>query len=343
MYLTTFFHRWVSPAIAALVIVLVAHTVVLRPGTSYPGSQFNRNLNAVWLGVEWVHETHSAQEITNLANNLAQHQVAYVFAYTSYMRPGGQFNDTYGQAGTFIRLFKAAQPGIKVLAWIGLPLQLPNGDTSRGEVNLADEDVRKSITAFSTQVINIGFDGVHLNAEPVMDGDGNLLELLTALRQSFGSSHTLSIATHHIRPILAEADVPSIGPVWSALYYRQVARRVDQIALMTYDSTMPAGFLYRFWTRLQVLNLSQAIANNKIEVLIGVPTSEEPTVTHWPMAENMANGVQGVIDGLNDLDANSAAITGIAVYPHWQTDVVEWETYDDLWLGKAPEARAGDQ
>jgi hypothetical protein len=27
-------------------------------------------------------------------------------------------------------------------------------------------------------------------------------------------------------------------------------------------------------------------------------------------------------------------VTGVAIYPHWETDAAEWAEYDKLWLGR---------
>ena len=101
---------------------------------------------------------------------------------------------------------------------------------------------------------------------------------------------------------------------------------------MTYDSGLPFAFLYRLWTRWQVIQLSTVLADSPIEVLIGVPASDEQTATHHPGAENMTSGLQGVIDGLNDSDSRPATITGVALYPYWEIDSAKWQVYDQMWL-----------
>src|SRR5258706_10340610 len=96
--------------------------------------------------------------------------------------------------------------------------------------------------------------------------------------------------------------------------------------------------LYRFGSRLHVIHISKAVAGLNTELLIGIPTSEEETFTHHASAENMGSGLQGVIDGLNDEEAQHNVVTGVAIYPYWETDSREWATYDSLWLVKAQKA-----
>ncbi len=314
--------------IGVILLIGVLRGCVFRPANDYSASHFNKRQNAIWLGVEWANEAHTSAEITALAADLKRRQIVHVYAYASYLRANGVFNQSYAHAADFIREAKAAHPGLRIQAWIGLPLHF---------VDLSQDTVRQSIATFGKQMIDqIGFDGIHLDPEPISDGDSNVLRLLEDVRQALGVGPILSIATRTIWPVLPEAPIwPRLfGPVmWSSRYYQDIARRVDQIALMTYDTGLPAPVLYRLWTRFQVISLSQSLDGFKVDLLIGVPTSEEHTPTHNPVAENMQSGLQGVLDGLNDYEARPAAITGIAVYPHWETDAAEWATYESLWLG----------
>jgi hypothetical protein len=316
---------WLVLVIVGLCIIL--RECFLRPATNFPGARFNLGTNAVWVGVEWVNQPHDVEEVLTLANLLREYQIRYVFAYTSYLKPDGQFNPTYSYANQFIQTLKAIQPDLSVQAWIGLPL---------GYVDLSNNTVRRQIAEFCvTLVREKGFDGVHLDPEPVSSNDGDLLELLSEVRDALGAETTLSIAARRIWPIFPDVEWPIIGRVaWHASYYHEVASRVDQVAVMTYDSTIPSAALYCHWSRFQVIEVSRAVNDTNTEVFFGVPTSEERTCTHWPGAENMRSGLQGIVDGLNDAKAHSSAVTGVAIYPYWDTDETEWVIYQTLWLGQ---------
>ena len=171
------------------------------------------------------------------------------------------------------------------------------------------------------------------------DGDPNVIVLFDETRQAIdakGTKPILSTVAHAIWPVLPEAQLGArFGPIfWTGDYFRLVARHVDQIAVMTYDSTMQTTFLYRQWMRFQAMNISRALENEHVELFFGLPTSEEYSATHYPPAENITNGLPGLIDGLNDFEARPAVVTGIAIYPHWETDSAEWKVYESLWFGK---------
>jgi hypothetical protein len=314
--------------VSGLLTLLVLRGCVVRPATSYPGSHFNRGQNAAWIGVEWVNEVHTTNEIKALADDLKQHQIVYVFAYTSYLKDSGVFNPTYAHAADFIRTLKAAQPDLKVLAWIGLPLSY---------VDLGNASVRQKVKTFCADVVSqSGFDGLHLDPENIADGDQNVLALLDETRQAIGPHMILSIATQKAWPVFADAP-PSqwIGPIlWSSGYFREVARRVDQVAVMIYDSGLASPLLYRQWSRFQVIQVSKALAESHIQLFFGVPTSEEETPTHHVSGENITSGLTGIIDGLNDDEARPDAVTGVAIYPYWETDAAKWAGYNQAWLGQ---------
>jgi hypothetical protein len=144
----------------------------------------------------------------------------------------------------------------------------------------------------------------------------------------------LSLATHSILPIFAESNGFDGFAYWSAGYYRRVAALVDQIAVMSYDSALPVPALYAQFMRFQVINLTTALRDWKSELFIGVPTSEELTATHNPAGENIGAALDGLIVGLNDSESVPDKVTGIAIYPYWETSAAEFATYTQRWLGE---------
>lgn len=324
-------------------VVVSLRLLVFRPAASLPGSAYNRGANAVWLGIEWVNEPHHPDEIAALAARLQALQMRDAYVYVSYLRPSGQFGPTYDYAASFTQAFKAAAPTIRLHAWLGLPLATKRGGplspvTPAGYVDLSDPEVRRTIATFAVRLCTeAGFDGIHLDPEPVLDDDADLLSLLDDVRQSLrlrvGPMAVFSVATPRIWPGWLSDLAPPGLVAWSATYYRQVANRVDQVALMTYDSVLPLPWLYRQWTRYEVVALSQALDGLGTDVLIGIPVSQEQTWTHHPSAETMASGLRGTIDGLNDAAARPHTITGVAIYPDWEATDPDWNEYRHLWLG----------
>lgn len=316
-----------------LILLLSACTGNLPPQTS---PHLNQAQNGAWLSVDWVNDPHSVEAITALAQTLQQQQIRYVFVFTSYLKDYGDFNPTYDYAADFVQAMKRAAPEIMVLAWVGIPVQNPNVAYHTGYVDLADAETRNQIALFSQSLISeAGFDGIHLDPEPISDGDINLLALLDETRQAIGADLFLSLATPRILPTSPEAPFPHVSlAVWQADYYRQVAVKVDQMAVMVYDSGTTSPEMYQDFTRFQTIELSQAVEGVDVHLLIGLPTYAEWTATHDPAYENLTTGLSGVVEGLLSPEATAKSIDGVAIYPYWEFDSDAVDVYEKIWLGK---------
>ncbi len=282
-------------------------------------------------------EPHTAAEIEALAADLQQRQIHTIFVYVSYLKPTGEFNPTYDHAREFVAAMNQIAPEIEVQAWLGVPVQVPPGTPGgSGYVDLANEAVQNKIADFGQLLVrDFGFDGVHLDAEPVVTGDLALLNVLDKLRTAIGSQGRLSIAGREITPLFPEADlVFNRWFTWRGDYYREVARRVDQIAVMAYDSHASLDWWYEQWLRHQVVALSNSLKDTTTQIYVSVSTSKEKSSSHDPEVENMDNGLRGVVSGLNDADTQPGRITGVGIYAYWETTDDEWQTYTELWLGQ---------
>jgi hypothetical protein len=193
---------------------------------------------------------------------------------------------------------KQSYPSLRVLAWIGIPLKTLSG----GYADLHDPQTRAVIARVCTTLTDYyTFDGVQLDPETVGNEDADLLQLLREVRGEIPANKMLSLATPAIYPIFAEASVLRVAgfPYWSATYYREVSGLVDQIAVMSYDSTLTAAWQYQQWLRFQAINLTHALRDWQGELYIGVPVSEEKTATHFPDAENIKAAFAGLEAGVN--------------------------------------------
>jgi hypothetical protein len=326
--------RWIGLVILLALMGIIARGCVLRPGTSFSGAHFNRGQNAVWLSVDWSMDAHPPDRIRALADEMMRYQIQTIFVYVSYLKSGGHFNPTFDHAAEFVRAYKAYSPDSTVEAWIGIPLDKPSM-WGKGYARIDDPAVRRQVAEFCRQLVGeMGFDGVHLDPEPIPRGDEDTLKLLDEVRAAIGPDKILSLATREIVPVWNDAPWPPEWGLWTASYYSRVAGRVDEIAAMTYDSTMRTPWLYEQWIRFQVIGITRAVQGTNAHLLLGVPTSEEETWSHVPQAENMRTGLRGLVAGLNDADAIPSLVTGVAIYPHWETDASEWNEYNHLWLGE---------
>lgn len=285
---------------------------------------------AAWLEITWAMDAHSDGEIQSLAQNLQQHHITTLFAYVSYLKPGNVFNPTYDHAADFVRQLHEAAPQINVLAWIGVPVQYT---TTSGEYvtnRLEDSNTRTIIAEFAARTVNeFGFDGVHLNAEAIADGDSAFIETLQAIRAQLPKTALLSTTARALQMTewVTIFPFPIASDQRSMNYLREIAQNSDQVVIMAYDSGLFFPSDYRAWMQYQVQTSAAALNDLDVDFLVGVPVSEEWTLSHNITTEYLANALYGVRAGLAaSISPNN--VDGIAIYPYWEIDDGEWVLVD---------------
>jgi spore germination protein YaaH len=203
-------------------------------------------------------------------------------------------------------------------------------------LDLSQAAVRQTILVTAQRLLDLGFDGIHFDVEPVCTGDPHYVSLLRdSQRLTRTQGKTTSVATFKaLRPPIATIATSLLSwPVglWDTAYFQEVAQQVDQVAVMMYDTGLPYDFLYGAATARQIRYLSGLVGDQK-PFFIGVPTYDDQRLTFHAEAENMASGLRGVRRALEGLGPSATRNLGVAVYADWTTDPAEWETYRRLWL-----------
>jgi hypothetical protein len=316
----------------ALLAGLFAAYVFWSPGLIVRDGRHDRGRNGIWLAHGWLGADEwfvrngktnqfaryrDQANVRELAAKLRTHHVTDVFPH---LCPADSQGGIPAIDARQVELFLDEFGGFRVLPWIGGP----NGSQVR--CNDARWRIRFINSARDLLAAHPRLAGVHLNIEPLTTGDVDFLTLLDELRASLPKEKLISVAAYppptHWHPY---EDVH-----WNEGYFRQVARRVDQLAVMMYDTALRAQKPYRRlmadWTR-EILNWSEGK-----EVLLGVPTYDDAGVGyHNPEVENITNALLGIHRGLsrNSLPTN---YQGVAIYCDWETDDVEWRYFRENFL-----------
>ena len=282
------------------------------------------NQNAAWISVDWTSKPIEEDTIRRLAESARSRNMKHIFPYISYLKADGSFSPSYRYASEFVANFRKYNQEVQILAWIGLPLVNPRSIGVHGWVDLSDSDVRKMIVRFIVQQIEQSdFDGVHLNAETVQNNDTDFLLLLDEVRKNMRQDKMISVTGSHWIPESINR-LPFIRDFrWTSSYYEQVGKRVDQIAAMTYDSYTFHPLLYRLWMREQVNGISSSLENFGAELLIGISVSQEKTLSHQPVVENLSNGLAGLCAGTS----SPTSVQGIAIYADWEFSEADWQVW----------------
>ncbi|HET7292109.1 MAG TPA: glycosyl hydrolase family 18 protein [Vicinamibacteria bacterium] len=292
---------------------------------------FNQDRNAVWLEHRWLERSHPTDEVEALVHDLRSHGVRYLFPHLIPFDVAGRLPvHSREQMRAFLEAARRVAPEMQVLPWVG-GLRVGYRRQRPGTVDLADLGQRQRIVAECRGLIDEGFDGIHVNVEPVADGDHDFLALLRVLRTAVGEK-TLSVSAIRPGPV-ALPFAPNF--FWTPEYYARVGGIVDQLVVMAYDTALPTAPLYRRYVAWSAGAVTRTLdeASPRVRVLLGVPTYDETGLMHRGGVETPDNAIPGIVAGLRGL-GTGGTFEGVALYAEWTTDAAEWSAYERLWRGR---------
>jgi hypothetical protein len=293
---------------------------------------FNHDRNATWLEHRWLETPHPEKEMEALFENLRDRGIAYAYPHLIPFDTEGQLSPhDREQMRAFLAVARRVAPDLRVLPWVG-GLRVGYKRYRAGTLNLPDLTQRQRIVAEVRGLMDEGFDGIHLNVEPVNDGNVEFLALLRSLRNAVGPGRILSLSA--IRP--GPVGIP-FAPnfVWSPEYFARVAAVSDQIVIMAYDTAIPTPPLYRRYLAWSTASVAGALVDSgsHARVLMGVPTYEDFGFMHRRRVETLENALLGVVAGLRGLGAGGT-FEGVALYAEWTTDDDDWADYERVWRNR---------
>jgi hypothetical protein len=317
----------------ALVVVVVVGIaagvyVAYAPYGDTAAHPFNQDRNAVWLEHRWLEKPHSAEEMEQMFRFLDHHGIVYAYPHLIPFDSAGRLPlHNREQMRAFLASARQVAPNMKVLPWVG-GLRVGYKRSRPGTLDLGDLGQRQRIVAECRGLMDEGFDGIHLNVEPVANGDDDYLALLRALRAAVGTG-ILSVSATRPGPV-APAFAPNF--FWTADYYTRIADAADQVVLMTYDTAIPTPSLYRRYVAYASATVTADLArSHRTRVLVGIPTYDEYGFMHRKGVETPENALLGVISGLRGRAGGT--FEGVALYAEWTTDPEDWAVYERVWRG----------
>ncbi|MFJ2777222.1 MULTISPECIES: hypothetical protein [unclassified Kitasatospora] len=290
-----------------------------------------RGRDAVWLGHAWVDGRKTEEDITALAARLAGTGIRDLYVHTGPLEHDGTLPPSvHPRARWFTDAVHRAMPRIRLQSWLGDEVK-PEKDA----LDLEDAATRDRVTASARQVLDLGFDGVHFDMEPIRPGSAGWLSLLDQVGEvTSGRGAQLSVAAPQIDPVpglhTAGILLTDHGKWWDRAYFAETARRVDQIAVMTYDSSMPTEPLFGGYVALQT-ELALEATPEDVDLLMGLPFFWEDKWGHWGKAETVDAAVRGVRLGLGRQDLRRQNF-GVALYVDFAATPEHWDSYRRGWV-----------
>ena len=322
--------------LVVLAALLAGLYLALAPVGDAAPHPFNHDRNAVWLAHRWLEKDHPPEEVEALVSGLARRGIGYVYPHLIPFDASGRLPaHSREEMRSFLAVTRRVAPQMKVLPWVG-GLRVGYKRTIQGTLDLADMGQRQRIVAECRGLVDEGFDGVHLNVEPVADGNVDFLALLRAIRTAVGPDHVLSLSATRPGPI----SLPiARNFFWTTEYYERVASVADQVVVMAYDTALPTPILYRRYVSYAAERVTSTLvqSNARARVLIGIPSYDETGIMHRAGVETLENGLLGTVAGLRGV-GGGGTFEGVALYAEWTTGPDEWAVYDRVWRGQEPTA-----
>jgi hypothetical protein len=293
---------------------------------------FNHDRNAVWLEHRWLERQHPPEQMEALFLRLRRRGVVYLYPHLIPFDEAGNLpRHDREQLRAFLAVARRAAPELRLLPWVG-GLRAGYRRQRKGALELSDLNQRQRIVAEVRGLMDEGFDGVHLNVEPIDDGNVEFLAMLRALRPALGNGRLLSVAATRPAPL---GLPPARNFAWSPDYYARVARLVDQLAIMSYDTALPTPTSYRRYLEWSTSSVAGALSasGSEARVLMGVPTYDSWGFMHRAGVETPENALLGIVAGLRGLGAGGT-FEGVAIYADWTTEEADWKVYERLWRNR---------
>ncbi|WP_369149457.1 hypothetical protein [Streptomyces sp. R44] len=327
---------WILGLVLLLVVPPLFGALALR--VSYMGDLRDdartRGKDAFWIGHAWVDGRKKDADLAALAARLKGSGIRDLYVHAGPLEHDGTLPAAaYPRAKWLIDGVHRTMPGIRVQAWLGDVL------ATEGPVGLRLEDAgsRRAVVGSARQILDAGFDGVHFDLEPLHSDDRDYLSLLDGLGELTRARKVpLSVAAHQIDPLPGAHSV--LGAVssngsekwWSQEFFGEVARRVDQIAVMSYDTWMPLESLYGGYVAQQTA-LALEVTPETTDLLMGLPFFHEDDLGHHEDAETVAAAVKGARLGLGRTDPGRERF-GLALYVDFAAEEADWAAYRAGWL-----------
>jgi hypothetical protein len=301
--------------------------------------------NALWARHQWVGEPHSDAEYRALGTLLKRNRITDVFFHAGPFEPDGTVPAAkYRYARQLIGAMREYAPGVRAQAYLG-QIRMVDG---KGVIDLDDAAVRARVVRTDAVFLDLGFDGIHYDFEPIYPDDHAFLTLMDRTRELTRSrGKVLSVALE--QPTLLDAAqpvykalLPRGGTSWhypprpTKDFLRAVAGRADQVAIMTYDVTLPTRALAG-WHFARHTRMTLELIGDRTTVFMGVPTYRP--LVEW--SEDLSVALRGVRRGLDDLKRPPKRPYGVGVYADWTTDSEEWARYRAVWPSRTTESLGG--
>jgi hypothetical protein len=353
-----------------------AHATVSQAVTTVAGSH---TANATWIAHSYVSTASFIDSNTDLLlqKMSTSYAVNTLFVNVGVIDSSGRVESgTYAQVVRFLDRVAAyeAANGVTFKVYAGFAGNLDPAvakfvdiGTAAGNdrATIIDEAKRftsKTVAGSYVSAASRTFDGIMIDFEPSGPSDAatddtlfnNLKSLMGELRSAFNAS---GLSTRELG-VAAHKYGDGSRWMWPTRYFYYMARYVNTLAVMTYNSSSASGAAYQGWMQSQATSALRAVSGKAYPDTSHPPPTNNPRVyfgfpaypasaSHDPAFENTKYGAWGLDAAITALvndgaDSSEDFMAGAHMYVHtdgnappgtyarWDTDWYWWYTH---WLG----------
>jgi len=349
----------VTMLVSALALLLAATRGADAEGGTIAG-QYTQN--AVFLGHSYVKSQSYVDRVPDLASRMQNsYMVSYWFTNAGTVDGSGTIVQARTELASVVAYLDAINDyelangaSFNVLAWLNASsstLDISNAAVRSTLVNECKKLVSTSTDGSYIDGAARSFDGIMIDIEPSGRNDtyfDALKTLMDEIKAGIGPGKLVAFTP-------PKYSTNGGASFWSPTYYYYMARHVDLLCAMTYDSVSSSGAAYQAWMTSQVTDILRAVSGeywpdgshpppaNGVMTFIGLPAFPA-NAYHNPSYENIVFGAQGLDAAMTALitegDPSQVYFQGAAVYLHgdgsgsdgyasWATD---WWWFGRYWL-----------
>lgn len=299
-----------------------------------PAPRFDRGTNGLWMSRHALHAIRPV-DTAALVARLRAHGITRIYPFLgppdTVGHPGWRDGRRHVRvepevAARFLASMRQDGPEIAVLPW--------TGGVWNEQIFLDDPRQRARLFDHLAALVEAGAAGIHVNVEPLPEGDPAFLAWLRALRVRLPRAELSVAAFPPPWPLRAASPVN-----WSLAWHQQLCGVVDELVIMGYDTGLPVGRLYEALVARWTAQLAEALDAGPCRWSMGVPAYEDLAAWHDPEAEALIRALRGVRRGLPD--PAPANFSGVSLYAAWTVDAGEWAQLHDAWRGRPRPALPG--
>lgn len=280
--------------------------------------------HGMWLGHTWIEDFHETEEIQELARKLKDHGFGCIYVHASPLTDEGGFDlSRAAYLQNFLTTFKKNAPEITIYAWIGMVTSWHEGQTVGFKFDLSEDDRMLNVQETMFLLVDqYGFDGIHINAEPVEEGSQAFLTFLSGLHSGLEmrdkplSAAVIFIADQRRINMWTQEGKKFLWG-WRPYYYERVSYYVDQLVIMHYEFGLrdPNDFSNKVVEHLKQLQEVRQHA----DLVLGLPV--------YDFAYDEAENLEAGLAGIEKARLQGLTVDGLALYSHWEMDSQEWSQW----------------